>query len=208
MRLATCRAALVATMVCFQFFGTSQARACPPKSSSEYYFPAKTWNPTQSENDKFIGGWYSSMLRAMKEPSISCGRVGTAYRFLWLRTFHHPVAVRIADIQNQLSIIAVELDGEGGYTPGKVLRRENKRLTYVEMQPLIDTLSRAEFWKMPINNDPLDIGLDGSEWVLEVGSRDQYHVVARWTPQSGVVRDLGLEFLKLAGWKFEGREMY
>lgn len=45
--------------------------------------------------DDFVRGWYSSHLRSMAEPSLSCGAIEDSYRFVWLRSFHSPVAVRM-----------------------------------------------------------------------------------------------------------------
>ena len=35
-------------------------------------------------------------------------------------------------------------------------------------------------------------GTDGSQWVIEGVRAGRYHVVDRWTPSKGVVRELGL----------------
>lgn len=42
-----------------------------------------------------VATWYSSQLCALNEPLIFDQKSGTIYRFTWLRTFHHPVAIRI-----------------------------------------------------------------------------------------------------------------
>jgi hypothetical protein len=67
----------------------------------------------------------------MSEPSLSCDRTGAeTYRFLWLRTWGHPIAVRIAGLSTGGLISAVELDGAGGYGPGTILRTVNRPLVY------------------------------------------------------------------------------
>jgi hypothetical protein len=42
--------------------------------------------------------WYSAQLRALKEPSLfqlASNALSHSYRFLWLRTFNHPIAIRV-----------------------------------------------------------------------------------------------------------------
>jgi hypothetical protein len=48
-----------------------------------------------------------------------------------------------------------------------------------------------------------DIGLDGSQWLLEAADSHGYHFVDRFSPESGGVRDLGLALLRLTGWEFK-----
>jgi len=93
------RAALVvaALAVCSGAVLTDQgapvAESCPV-SPQLRYFPVGTFGPLNS--DLFVREWYSKHLVAMEEPSLSCGVLEDTetYRFLWLRTFHNPVAVR------------------------------------------------------------------------------------------------------------------
>ena len=45
------------------------------------------------------------------------------------------------------------------------------------------------------------MGTDGSQWIIEGVKKGQYHVVDRWMPKDGMVRELGLllalDFAKL-----------
>ena len=65
-------------------------------SAQDSYFP----NGVLSDYDRvdtFKARWYSDQLRALDEPSLSEEAKNPAlqsYRFVWLRSFHHPVAVR------------------------------------------------------------------------------------------------------------------
>jgi hypothetical protein len=46
------------------------------------------------------------------------------YRFLWLRSFHHPIAVRLSVRKDGSALlISKETDGKGGYKPGKLIRK-------------------------------------------------------------------------------------
>lgn len=65
--------------------------------------------------------WYSAHLDAMEErplrEAVSTG--GEAYRFLWLRTFHRPVVIRVVARNGQIVLETKETDGHGGYAPGR-----------------------------------------------------------------------------------------
>src|SRR5580704_15030869 len=68
-----------------------------PPDANPQYFPEIPFAGPSGLND-FKVRWYAKHLRAMREPSISAASKDeslVAYRFLWLRTFHHPIAIRL-----------------------------------------------------------------------------------------------------------------
>ncbi|MDR3159831.1 MAG: hypothetical protein LBU11_12705 [Zoogloeaceae bacterium] len=173
---------------------------CPDRSSDDYYFARGALRPGNPDLDRFIRDWFSEQLAAMDEPSISCGKPDV-YRFTWLRTFHHPVAVRIAAQGDSAILYAVELDGAGGYAPGKVLRKIERTLSSSEFKDLKILFPNSQFSLMPTTEDRA--GFDGSEWILEQSGEAGYHLVVRRTPENGAVRDIGNLFLSFTGWTFE-----
>lgn len=169
------------------------------------HFPAGALDPGSAHSDTARNAWYSGQLRAMDEPALGPTQ-NPVYRFTWLRSFHHPVAIRINAEMGRFRLTAVELDGAGGYKPGKVLRRREIDLSPTQFQEL-DTLVRSSgFWELPAHEE--SNGLDGSEWIIEAVSGGRYHVVTRWTPASGAVHRIGEHMLLLSGWSFPSREMY
>jgi hypothetical protein len=173
---------------------------CKSMSSDKFYFP-EGWvgeKTTNFDSDQFLRRWYSKHLRTMSEPSLSCKEPsGEIYRFLWLRTWGHPIAVRIDNKKNDTIVSAVELDGAGGYEPGKVLRRIQRKLTQTESKQVSEYLKAIDFWKIPtqVHSD----GLDGAQWIVEGRRELQYHVVDRWSPESGSYHEFCIFLLKLAG---------
>jgi len=135
----------------------------------------------------------------MSEPSLSCGpnSAHDIYRFTWLRTFHHPIAVRVTYSDGGPLLEAVELDGAGGYTPGKVIHHISKSLSPEQWKALADAIETAHYWEQP-THDTSDGGLDGAQWIIEARHVQTYHAVDRWSPFSGSYRALGLLFLKLS----------
>jgi hypothetical protein len=175
-------------------------RDCNHIAADTFFFPAGSLgdrSPT-FDADQFTRKWYSEHLRAMSEPSLSCKEpVGTAYRFLWLRTWGAPVAVRVEKAATGATLIAVELDGAGGYEPGKVSRRVRRSLTASEWDQIVKALLRADFWEMT-GHLPAD-GQDGAQWIFEGRNGSAYHVVDRWSPETGAFRDVCLLLVRLAG---------
>ena len=88
--------------------------------------------------DDFKAKWYSTQLRALAEPSLlalATNAKAESYRFLWLRTFHHPIAARV-DMQSDGSWILITkvASGAGGYSPGTLTTNTSRQLTAQEAQ--------------------------------------------------------------------------
>jgi len=121
-----------------------------------------------------------------------------AYRFLWLRAFHHPVEVLAERHGYKFYLSSKELNGAGGYAPGKMWRTDNKWLTEEDWCILMAAMDKADFWEQETKVRD-NIGTDGSEWVLEGRKNGRYHIVDRWFPETGNYREACLELLKLSG---------
>jgi hypothetical protein len=150
--------------------------------------------------DTFRNEWYSKHLKALNEPALpSIGGANETYRFLWLRSFHHPIAIRAWRTGEERNMVFKELDGAGGYGPGKLIANETRRLTANEWDEFIDLLQKASYWQLPTESK--DSGLDGAQWVLEGKKDEQYHIVDRWSPRSGSYLEACSYLLKLSGSK-------
>ena len=157
--------------------------------------------------DEHRRDWYSKHLRAAGEPSLfERARAGQAdvLRFLWLRTFHAPVIVRIEDISEpRPRMIATELSGQGGYAPGTVKRRIDRALTTDEASMLRRQLAIHNPLVLPAGSDSCDAGMDGSQWIIERAADHRYKLVDRFYAALGPVHTAGLAMLRLTGWKFD-----
>jgi len=158
------------------------------------FFPEKSLD-TDNRGDSFKAQWYSRHLQALGEPSLfelSRDSSVESYRFLWLRSFHHPIAIRITrQLDGSFQIIAKMADGAGGYALGKVTMHTVRTLTSDEAQKFLSCVERSGFWNAP---NPVDDqrGADGSQWIIEAVKGGKYHVIDRWSPHKGPARDLGL----------------
>lgn len=127
--------------------------------------------------------WYPQYLKAMGEPSLfqeQTNKTSEQYRFLWLRTFHKPIAVRVWKNDSEIKLRVVRLNGAGGYKPGHIERDESFTLTADQWDGFLKLLNKATFWDLPSAENYL--GLDGARWILEAQTNGKYHMVDRWSP--------------------------
>jgi hypothetical protein len=184
---------------------TSYAQVAPDVSSPLFppdenprYFPTDIFAEKNSDFS-FRAGWYGEQLRALKEPSLSQGIFAggeLVYRFTWLRTFHHPITVRVNIDPDGTGMLTSKMaDGTGGYRPGKLIANSRRNISANEVQHILKLIEVMGFWHMPPEPEPEHSGvvnLDGAQWILEASDHGGYHVIDRWSPDKGPLRDLGL----------------
>lgn len=173
------------------------------------YFPVRTFTKQEEppDRDDFVQRWYGKHLCAMAEGPMTGRKVDEAYRFLWLRSFHHPISVRIETAAGKATLVAVELDGRGGYEPGAVERRKTRTLDTGEWRSLVAAVAGGGFWEMPTIDPKDENGLDGAEWIIEGYRSGTYHVVDRWDGPAPV-RAAGEAFLRAARFSIPPNEVY
>ena len=116
------------------------------------FFPEGTFDDLEVK-------WFTQHLAAMNERPLSeqgNGQRGgpniEAYRFLWLRSFDHPVVVRLQRENDQYRVAVKELDGKGGYKPGKPMLDKTRDLTREEWLQTMREIDECSFWKMRTRN--------------------------------------------------------
>lgn len=169
------------------------------KKGKSDYFPKNLFGNNMSAKNS-QAGWYARHLKAMNEKSLldNSGESTETYRFLWLRSFHHPIFVRVERYNRyNIKIFTKELDGAGGYQPGKPFRSGEFEIYENEWNEFLALLDKADFWKMSSENE--DLGPDGAQWILEGVKESRYHVVDRWSPRKGEYREACIYLLKLSG---------
>jgi hypothetical protein len=126
---------------------------------------------------------------------------GETFRFLWLRSFDHPIGIRIVCVERTCELTAQRLGGRGGYEPGSLVERKARTLSEREAARFRALLTEVQFW----GQQPPDkrIGLDGAQWVLEGRRGQHYHVWDVWSPETSGpftgFRQPCLELLRLSG---------
>lgn len=165
---------------------------CGISAEDEAYFPDLVFEKEKDDND-FSVEWYSQHLKAMKEPSLwrlsQKDRSATVYRFLWLPTFDHPVSVRIIKSTDSIEARVVKLGGMGGYQPGKIAVRKRTKLSKEQWEEFKRRLDKSKFWTLP-TKDQEEFGNDGDQLIVEGVKGGKYHIVDRWSPDSGAYFEL------------------
>jgi hypothetical protein len=161
--------------------------------AQQTFFPEKGLSD-DSWSDRFRAKWYSQELEVLGEPSLLglAKNRSESYRFLWLRSFHHPVAIRFDIRTDGIGVLTTKVaSGAGGFKPGHLIENVSRPLTRAQTQAFLARLTKVGFWSLP---NPVDdqSGLDGSDWIIEGVKEGNYHVVDRWSPKEGPVRELGL----------------
>jgi hypothetical protein len=117
-------------------------------AAQDSYFP----NGALSDDDRvgrFKVRWYSDQLRALNEPSLLDKAKNPSlqsYRFVWLRTFNHPVAVRLDITSDGAGKLTVKIaDGAGGYKPGKLIEDTSPSVTQEQVEKFLEQLKNAGF---------------------------------------------------------------
>jgi tetratricopeptide (TPR) repeat protein len=151
---------------------------------------------------------YMVNLMVMQEPSLL--KINTTnrevYRFLWLRTFHNPICIRLEITEKQVSIYSKRLNGKGGYEPGWLVEQKYRNLNEAEKQKLSELFSEVNYWEMSTEGGKL--GFDGARWILEGNKNNKYHIVDRWTPHGGAYYNFCVYLIQLSKLEYNPKDLY
>lgn len=180
-----------------------------PWTRAEYFQPAEL-HPDPSRAGP-LQEWYAAVLGAMDEPSFRAlaVRPGRCYRFLWLRTWHPPMAARVCEVAGSAVGELRVLDGRS--RPGAVHRLVELRRTSLSPAAwnLLQARVRAAGLWEGVAPDPRDPGLaEGSRWVFEGLDDGRRRVVDLYSPDDRAWQDLGLSMMRLCGAEIPDREVY
>lgn len=153
-----------------------------PKDSNTLYFPTtKLSSNTIAKLSKLNNEWYSKMLFALHEPLIFQSKdTAEVYRFLWLRSKHNPISIRIQEVYPKTMLTLKILGGTGGFVTGKLVRDTSFYISKNEWNIFKSKVTQIDFWNL--SQTEIVDGKDGSEWVLEALNEGIYHFVDRWSP--------------------------
>jgi hypothetical protein len=176
-------------------FGLLTLLACTSASFAQgAYFPSGSFDQLRTR-------WYTKQLKALEEPSLAALALthrGESYRFVWLRTFHQPIAIRInVNTDGTSQLTSKMTSGTGGYDPGHLVLNETSTLTKEQTEAFLKIVKDGELWAMPTKEEV--IALDGAEWIIELAKDGAYHVVDRWSPSKGPIRKTGLMMVQKLG---------
>lgn len=152
--------------------------------------------------------WYSKHLYALNEPLLFNKSTNKdIFRFLWLRTFNHPISIRVEKDSNEYMIYWKVCNGFGGYSPGTQITNKKKKINKEDWDEFQQLLAATDYWKLQNNGDVL--GTDGSRWILEGLTSDRYNVVDRYSPNKlGAYYDACYFLVELTRLNIKKTEIY
>lgn len=170
-------------------------------AAAQQYFPDHAFTQRDDLN-KLKVSWYQKNLDALREPSLwessKQSSTNQIYRFLWLRSFHHPIAVRLNINPDGTGTLTTKVcGGAGGYEPGKLIVNRSQKVAADRVKWFLDQVDEEQYWSLPSEEekDPNTVELDGAQWIVEAVKDGNYKVVDRWSPEKGPIKRLGLTFL-------------
>jgi hypothetical protein len=133
--------------------------------SGQNFFPPGVFHPDNLKVDSFVAKWYGEQLTALEEPSLFEARQDStvqSYRFLWLRTFNHPIAIRVVIQPDGTGTLITKMaNGAGGYKPGNVILNSTESLPREKGEGVLDKIRRVEYWTLS-GHDANTNGRDGA----------------------------------------------
>jgi hypothetical protein len=184
------------------------------------YFPPGTFAEKPGDDDEDVVARYSENLRALREPSLAVrarNRQAHSYRFLWLRSFDPPIALRLDIAPDGSGTLTVKATGgKGGFEIGTLVTSRRLRLPRAEVRRFLSALATARFWQLrrrePTVTEHADgsitIHFDGAHWIMEAVKSGRYHVVDRWSPERGAFREAALFLLRRSGLRIRPDRIY
>jgi hypothetical protein len=156
---------------------------------AQTYFPPHILGDSPEDEASRIR-WYENHLRAMREPSLwDLSRNNTSvevYRFLWLRSFDQPIAVRLVVTPTGGLLISKATSGKAGFGSGRLIRDRESVLSKESTSWFLQGVDRVDFWNAPSrdNRSAKTSEVSGAEWIIEGVRGGRYHVIDRWSPDS------------------------
>jgi len=149
--------------------------------------------------------WFSIKLNSLDEPILSDSLPNNIFRFFYLRSFIHPLVIRLENIKDSTILYWKECDGNGSYSPCNLITSKKKVLSLKEWSAINTKINSIKFWDLPTKKENL-FGSDGAQWVLEGKVSGRYHVVDRWS--GGEIATVCEELLKLTDFNLKKNEIY
>jgi hypothetical protein len=193
-----------------------------PKDSSIWYFPEDCiterlpYAKQAGIIDTFWHHLFSKELFKLQEPVLSNYYLGeSVIRLAWIRSFDPVVVLRLTNNigENYLFENGYFRQKDsfqtsyGFYQPRiKLINKRNvfkvNHQFYLKLDSLIET---SKFYQL-LSTDNTIVGLDGSEWILEVHQKDKYHLVWRGSPDSNdLIRKIGDQLINMSSYRYEER---
>jgi hypothetical protein len=178
----------------------------PRTPAAHRYFPQGVFAAASGADD-IKAAWYTHTLTALTEPSlleVSGDKAAHVYRFFWLPSFHRPISVRLTINSDGSGLVVARsvdehtglLTKKGVHDSGKLILDTVGNVDQSQVREFLGQLQKLKFWTMTAEDDGSSLmdlpvfrtrmpPVDGAQWVLEGVKNGAYHIVDRWSPESG-----------------------
>jgi hypothetical protein len=101
-------------------------------------------------------------------------------RFTWLRSFHHPVAIRLFRSGDGRWMLTTKVaSGAGGYKPGHLTTNVTRELKASDAEQILSLVAPAtDYWKLsgtkidePSLDGSITVQVDGARWIRGLGGK-------------------------------------
>lgn len=192
------------------------------KNLSQCYFPIssfinleKDWQCDfskdyllETELAKRNINWHEIQLKSLEEDCLADRKAeaGTViYRFTWLRSFHHPIVIRIEKSDNKVNLYWKTGKGLSGYHPQGIRKSGKKRLNIENWENFEQYLEKADFENLP--NVKKIMMTDGAQWTLEKKDSKEYKIHNTNWPQKDF-KNACLYLLELTNIRVKEKDIY
>ncbi len=179
-----------------------------PLSKSKY-LPASVFKSQYIHDENEVDNGMFSYMQVLKEPSILTGTESEeeVYRFVWIRSFHNPVSIRLQKSLTKVSLIVKESAKRIDDEPTKLIADKSKDVSILQWMKFKSLLEKECFWTIEYNYKEMAI-IDGAAWQLEGKRENRYHIVRKASPTKGKFREACLYLLELSDLKITEDDIY
>jgi hypothetical protein len=147
--------------------------------------------------DRFRSDQLSGCLRSFEETSIwqaSRKHIPDAvYRFLWLRSFHPAISVRLNIAADGTGTLTTKVSNgccDCAPPPADIKQKAFRvqttirKISKTQIRRFLSSVDALHFWTLASRKNSVP-GPDGADWVIEASKEGRYQVIDAWSPPDG-----------------------
>ncbi len=146
--------------------------------SGKFYFPFPNSENAEIGLDTLVNEWYSSHLKSMNEPILTCENDCEVIRIMYLGTWSNPEIYRIEKCRKNVIGYHKQTNGHGGYEPGELIKETKKE---INPQSWVNVSTKFTNLKSSRVSNETSFGTDGSQWIIERRTDSTYEYIDRWS---------------------------
>ncbi len=160
------------------------------------------------QSSKKDGERLKLQLTDLKESCLYDAKVAEnsiVYRFTWLRSFDHPISIRIEKTGKKVILTWKIGKGEGGYAPKGLKKAGKKRIGKNKWDAFMKHMHIMQLDSLP--NEMSILTLDGASWTFERKTANGYKAHRTNWPRK-TFQEACLFLLKLSNIRIKDRKIY